>query len=123
MLLWQVDSQSFASCSDSYPELCSEGAYPNTYSQSTNSGSPSRNVSKAFYSTAELQEVVAFAKSRGVRLMPEWDMPGHSSMSMGMPEVATRCVSDNQLCMYVPSSTNLDIIIVIIIIQFQFALH
>lgn len=89
----QVDSQSFASCSDTFPELCSAGAYPNNFSRSVNVDSPSRNVSKALYSTADLREAVAFAKSRGVRLMPEWDMPGHSSMSMAIPSLATRCVS------------------------------
>ena len=68
-----VDAQSFATCSEQFPALCDKGAYPNT------EGPPSRNVSKATYTPAELRELVAFAKSYGVRIMPEWDMPGHGS--------------------------------------------
>ena len=82
-----VDSQSFASCSEQFPSLCAEGAYPNKYSASNADGSKSRNVSKATYSPAELRDLVAFAKSHGVRIQPEWDMPGHGSWGYGMPEL------------------------------------
>jgi N-acetyl-beta-hexosaminidase len=94
LLLLQVDSSSFPSCSDLFPSLCQAGAYPNSYSAAVNVGSPSRGVPKALYTTAELRDVVQFATSRGVRVMPEWDMPGHSSMSMGLPEVATSYCPD-----------------------------
>lgn len=45
-----VDSQSFATCSDNFPALCEQGAYPNGYSASEAESSPTRNVSKARYS-------------------------------------------------------------------------
>lgn len=87
-----VDAQSFPSCSDAYPTLCTGGGYPNTFSAA---GSPlPPNVSKATYSTAELRDVVAFAKTRGVRIMPEWDMPGHGSWGMGLPDLMTSHCSD-----------------------------
>jgi hypothetical protein len=75
---WHItDASSFPSCSDKFPTLCADGAYPNSYSAGPTSGSsPSRNVSKAVYTTAELRDVVAFAKGYGVRIQPEWDMPG-----------------------------------------------
>ena len=44
-----VDSQSFATCSDNFPALCKQGAYPNGYSASEAESSPTRNVSKARY--------------------------------------------------------------------------
>jgi hexosaminidase len=85
-----VDAESFASCSDQFPGLCAEGAYPN----SKDSSSPSRNVTKAIYTTAELRALVAFAKSHGVRIMPEWDMPGHGSWGFGMPTLMTSFCRD-----------------------------
>ena len=45
-------------------------------------------MSKALYTVDDLVDLVAFAKSRGVRIVPEWDMPGHSSISLAMPEVS-----------------------------------
>ena len=45
------------------------------------------------YSSAELKEVVAFAKSYGVRIQPEWDMPGHGSWGFGMPELVSSACS------------------------------
>jgi N-acetyl-beta-hexosaminidase len=63
-----VDSQSFATCSEKFPALCAMGAYPNAYSARNFESSPSRNVSKAQYSPAELRDLVTFAKSHGVRI-------------------------------------------------------
>ena len=41
-----------------------------------------------------MADVVAFAKDHGVRIIPEWDMPGHGGWSMGMPELATSACKD-----------------------------
>eukprot|EP00911_Craspedida_sp_UC1_P002272 UC1_evm1s1724 len=87
-----TDAQSFPTCSALYPSLCTAGAYPNTYSTSTaNTESPARNVSKAAtsYTLDELRDLVAFAKSHGIRIQPEWDMPGHGAWAYGMPELTT----------------------------------
>jgi hypothetical protein len=78
-----VDAQSFASCSAKFPSLCAEGAYPNPYSGVV-VGSPSRNVTKATYTPAELMDVVDFAKGYGVRIQPEWDMPGRKNTSCSL---------------------------------------
>ncbi|HYU46568.1 MAG TPA: family 20 glycosylhydrolase [Terriglobales bacterium] len=43
-----------------------------------------------YYTQAEVREFVAFARDRGIRVMPEFEMPGHSrSMVVGYPELAS----------------------------------
>ena len=51
----------------------------------------SRNVGK-FYTQAEFKEVLAFAKERGVTVIPELDMPGHTlafRKATGIKDLAT----------------------------------
>eukprot|EP00039_Didymoeca_costata_P000895 m.47835 g.47835 ORF g.47835 m.47835 type:complete len:715 (+) comp10536_c0_seq2:668-2812(+) len=88
-----VDSQSFASGSETFPELAEMGAYPNSYSASTGQ-SPSEGIAKQMYSVDDMKDVVAYAKARGVRIQPEWDMPGHGSWGFGKPELMTSACSD-----------------------------
>jgi hexosaminidase len=46
--------------------------------------------SPAFYSQAEIRELVSYAADRGVRIVPEFDVPGHSlSMLSAYPEYAS----------------------------------
>lgn len=43
-----------------------------------------------FYTQAEIREIVAFAAERGIRVVPEFDMPGHAtSWFVGYPELAS----------------------------------
>jgi hexosaminidase len=43
-----------------------------------------------YYTQEELREVIAYAKDRGIRVMPEFDMPGHSTAwFVGHPELAS----------------------------------
>ena len=43
-----------------------------------------------YYTQAEIREVVAFARDRGIRVVPEFDMPGHASAwFVGYPELAS----------------------------------
>jgi len=59
LLHWHiVDSQAFPCGSDTYPQLAQQGAWaPN-----------------AMYSVNDLKTVVAYGQSRGIRILPEWDV-------------------------------------------------
>src|SRR6266496_733005 len=43
-----------------------------------------------FYAQAEIRDLIAYAHDRGIRVMPEFDIPGHSrSWVIGYPELAS----------------------------------
>jgi len=43
-----------------------------------------------YYTQAEIREVVGFARDRGIRVVPEFDLPGHASAwFVGYPELAS----------------------------------
>jgi len=73
VLHWHiVDSQSFPFESKSYPLLSQKGAY-----------SP-----KELYTAQDIQSVVQYAYDRGVRIIPEFDGPGHAyAWGMGYPNI------------------------------------
>ena len=77
LLHWHmVDDQSFAIDSEALPNLAGDGAF-----------SPRHT-----YSLADLRAVVAYARERGVAVLPELDMPGHaSSWTRGYPAIKSRC--------------------------------
>ena len=78
VLHWHIlDSTSFPIKSEKFPQL-SKGAY-----------SPS-----AVYTLDDLRSLVKYAKSRAVRVVPEFEMPGHGSFSAGMPELSLTSCSD-----------------------------
>jgi hexosaminidase len=69
---WHLsDDQGFRVESKIYPQLQSLGSDGN------------------FYTQDQIREVVAYARDRGIRVIPEFDMPGHTtSWFAGMPELA-----------------------------------
>ncbi|GBG30050.1 Beta-hexosaminidase 1 [Hondaea fermentalgiana] len=74
VLHWHLmDDQSFPWCSESVPELC-KGAYNG----------------QDKYTSGDLRSIVAYAHARGIRVMPELDIPGHSkSWCVGRPDICT----------------------------------
>jgi hexosaminidase len=43
-----------------------------------------------YYTQVEIRDVISYARDRGIRILPEFDMPGHStSFFVGYPEIAS----------------------------------
>jgi hexosaminidase len=77
ILHWHIsDSQSFPYESRSYPELATKGAYH----------------PKRIYTVQEIERVINEAYRRGIRVIPEIDMPGHTNaIAKSHPEVMAQC--------------------------------
>lgn len=68
-----TDSESFSIESKVYPLLTGKGA-----------------LDGRFFTQAEVREIVAYARDRGIRVVPEVEMPGHmKSWLQGYPELAS----------------------------------
>src|SRR5580692_8873372 len=69
---WHLsDDQGFRVESKRFPKLQQQGSDGN------------------FYTQAEIRDIVAYARERGIRVVPEFDIPGHSlSWLVGYPELA-----------------------------------
>jgi hexosaminidase len=70
---WHLsENQGFRVESHRYPKLHQEGS------------------GGQFYTQDEIREVIAYARDRGIRVVPEFDMPGHSTAwFVGHPELAS----------------------------------
>ncbi len=81
VLHWHLsDDQSFRIESEAYPLLQQKGSDGN------------------YYTRQQIRDIVEYAADRGIRIMPELDLPGHSrSWQIAYPELASRPDEDYKL--------------------------
>ena len=84
-----VDDVSWPLVSTTLPLMSQKGAY-----------SP-----EATYSHSDIEDIVRFANARGIRVIPEFDMPAHASIwGAGYPEFVIVCSDGQTLLNPVPSA-------------------
>uniref|UniRef100_A0AC34QMM1 Beta-N-acetylhexosaminidase n=1 Tax=Panagrolaimus sp. JU765 TaxID=591449 RepID=A0AC34QMM1_9BILA len=71
-----VDSESFPYTSTKFPDISAKGAY----------------TPKHVYTVAQMKDIIEFARLRGIRVVPEFDTPGHTgAWGAGVPGLLSLC--------------------------------
>ena len=83
VLHWHiVDDQSFAYYSSAFPELSGMGAW-------------NAPATTHVYSKNDVAKIIDYSKGRGIRVLPEYDTPGHSeSWGLSQPGLLTQCYTN-----------------------------
>eukprot|EP01083_Nonionella_stella_P030909 84712_1 len=87
VLNWHIiDAQSFPFDSTSHPELSAFGSYGRDF----------------IYHPSDIADIVSYAKQLGIRVIPEWESPGHdTSIGFGAPDAMicnTLADNDGHIC-------------------------
>lgn len=76
-----TDNQAWRLSMDKYPDLVKEGTYYYDFPE----------LSGKYYSKEDLKEIVTYAGTRGIEIIPEVDLPGHSiALLAALPELSCR---------------------------------
>ena len=76
-----TDNQAWRMAVDKYPSLTQEGTYYYDFPE----------MSGKYYSKEDLKEIVRYAGSRGIEVIPEIDLPGHSTALLAaLPELSCK---------------------------------
>ena len=84
-----------------YPKLTETGSvrggdYPLQHPEWISRWMPENEISRGYYTQDEIRDIVKFAKSRGIDILPEIDLPGHSRpAAVTYPEILCRGESES----------------------------